>query len=58
MTRITTVELLTVGANPITVTVTAEDGTTTKTYTVTVTRADAPPATPGPDHYPERTNRG
>ena len=30
------------GANPITITVTAEDGTTTKTYTVTVTRASLP----------------
>ncbi|MCI3926216.1 cadherin-like beta sandwich domain-containing protein [Paenibacillus sp. TRM 82003] len=30
---------LNVGANPITVQVTAQDGTTTKTYTVTVTRA-------------------
>ncbi len=30
------------GANRITVTVTAEDGTTTKTYTVTVTRAGLP----------------
>ncbi len=30
------------GANRITVTVTAEDGTTTKTYTVTVTRASLP----------------
>ena len=34
------------GATPITVTVTAEDGTTTKAYTVTVTRAAAP-TTPG-----------
>ena len=33
---------LTVGANEFNVTVTAEDGTTTKTYTVTVTRADFP----------------
>ncbi len=32
---------LTVGANPITVTVTAGDGTTTKAYTVTVTRSPA-----------------
>ena len=30
------------GANPIAVTVTAEDGTTTQTYTVTVTRAGPP----------------
>ena len=37
---------LSVGANVITVEVTAEDGNTVKTYTVTVTRA-APPA-PGP----------
>ncbi len=34
---------LDVGSNTITVKVTAEDGTTTRTYTVTVTRA-APPA--------------
>ena len=33
------------GANVITVTVTAEDGTTTQTYTVTVTRASLPVAT-------------
>ncbi len=33
---------LAVGANVITVEVTAEDGNTTQTYTVTVTRADAP----------------
>ena len=31
-----------VGANVITVEVTAEDGIATQTYTVTVTRADAP----------------
>ena len=31
------------GANAITIAVTAEDGQTTKTYTVTVTRAEAPP---------------
>ena len=37
---------LAVGSNVITIVVTAEDGTTAKTYTVTVTRA-APPA-PGP----------
>ena len=33
---------LAVGANEIAVTVTAEDGTTTRTYTVTVTRAEEP----------------
>ncbi len=33
------------GANPITITVTAEDGTTTQTYTVAVTRASLPVAT-------------
>ncbi len=33
------------GANQITVTVTAEDGTTTETYTMTVTRAALPTAT-------------
>jgi hypothetical protein len=34
---------LTVGANPIDVRVTAQDGTTQKTYTITVTRAPIPP---------------
>ena len=34
---------LAVGANVITVEITAEDGNTVKTYTVTVTRAEAPP---------------
>ena len=34
---------LAVGGNVITVEVTAEDGETTQTYTVTVTRADSPP---------------
>jgi hypothetical protein len=34
---------LDVGENPFEITVTAEDGTTEKTYTVTVTRAEAPP---------------
>lgn len=33
------VQSLSVGANVFTVTVTAQDGTTTKTYTITVTRA-------------------
>ncbi len=37
---------LAVGTNSITVVVTAEDGTTTQTYTVTVTRAAAPPPPP------------
>jgi hypothetical protein len=36
---------LAVGSNPITTVVTAEDGTTTKTYTITVTRA-----APAPDN--------
>ena len=36
---------LAVGANVITVEVTAEDGNTTKTYTITVTRAETPPST-------------
>ena len=35
---------LAVGANTVSVVVTAEDGQTTKTYTVTVTRAAAPPS--------------
>ena len=34
------------GSNVITVEVTAEDGETTKTYAVTVTRADSPPPSP------------
>ena len=38
---------LSVGANPVFIVVTAEDGQTTQTYTVTVTRAAVP--TPGPD---------
>lgn len=58
---------LSVGANTITVHVTAQDGTTTKAYTVTVTRAvaasDSPPSeheggpanTPDPDPTPEPT---
>ncbi|RAV19440.1 cadherin-like beta sandwich domain-containing protein [Paenibacillus contaminans] len=36
---------LTVGSNPITITVTAQDGTTTKEYTITVTRAPSADAT-------------
>ena len=40
-----TVEL-SVGANAVSVVVTAEDGETSKTYTVTVTRADPPPPEP------------
>ena len=42
---------LAVGANVITVEVTAEDGTTMQTYTVTVTRS-APPPTPTPTPTP------
>ena len=42
--------LLAVGSNVITVEVTAEDGSTTQTYTVTVTRGDAPnPELPSSD---------
>ena len=41
---------LSVGSNVITVEVTAEDGETTETYTVTVTRAENMPATGAPDH--------
>ena len=37
---------LAVGGNVISVLVTAEDGETTRTYTVTVTRAEAPPEPP------------
>ena len=44
---------LVVGANVITVEVTAEDGETTRTYTVTVTREDAPASTPEPAPAPE-----
>jgi hypothetical protein len=36
---------LVVGANPFTITVTAQDGTTTKAYTVTITRAASADAT-------------
>lgn len=36
---------LNVGANPISIVVTAQDGTTTKSYTITVTRQAAPPST-------------
>ena len=39
---------LAVGDNTVTITVTAADGTTVKTYTVTVTRAAAPLTPPGP----------
>ncbi len=39
---------LSVGANAITVEVTAQDGTTTRTYTVTVTRAQAQTQAPAP----------
>ena len=45
MTGLSTVIALTVGANAITVEVTAEDRTTTETYTVTVTRAAAAAST-------------
>ena len=44
---------LAVGANVITVEVTAEDGVTTRTYTVTVTRAEAADPAPAPDPEPE-----
>ena len=47
-----TVEL-SVGANAITVEVTAEDGETTKTYAVTVTRAGPPPPDPQTEPVPE-----
>ena len=43
---------LSVGANTITVTVTAEDGVTTKQYVVVVTRADVATATPTPTVTP------
>ena len=46
---------LAVGANVITVEVTAEDGETTQTYTVTVTRAEAPATEPDPDPAPVDT---
>ncbi len=44
---------LAVGANVITVEVTAEDGETTSTYTVTVTRAEAAATDPEPEPEPE-----
>ena len=44
---------LTVGANVITVEVTAEDDETTLTYTVTVTREEAPAPAPDPEPDPE-----
>ena len=47
-----TVEL-SVGSNAVSVVVTAEDGETTKTYTVTVTRADSPPPNPPEPVEPE-----
>ena len=43
---------LAVGANVITIEVTAEDGETTQAYTVTVTRAEAPATVPEPDPAP------
>ena len=43
---------LAVGANVITVEVTAEDGETTRTYTVTVTREEVPVPDPTPDPEP------
>ena len=49
---------LVVGSNVIAIEVTAEDGNTTKTYTVTVTRAAPPsppePVEPGPESTGER----
>ena len=44
-----------VGANVITVEVTAEDGETTLTYTVTVTREEAPAPAPEPEPDPVET---
>ena len=44
---------LAVGSNVIAVEVTAEDGQTTKTYTVTVTRADAEPKPSSPPDTPD-----
>ena len=53
---------LAVGANAVTITVTAADGTTTKIYTITVTRAAAPaaptppaPTSPAPAATPAAT---
>jgi hypothetical protein len=43
---------LNVGANTITTVVTAQDGTTTKTYTTTVTRAAASPPPPSAPYVP------
>ena len=44
---------LAVGSNVIAVEVSAEDGQTTKTYTVTVTRADAEPKPSSPPDTPD-----
>ena len=49
---------LAVGSNVITVEVTAEDGKTTKTYTVTVTRADSPPPSSPEPVEPEEESTG
>ena len=52
-----TVEL-SVGSNVIAVEVTAEDGKTTKTYTVTVNRADSPPPSSPQPVEPEEESTG
>ena len=44
---------LAVGSNVITIEVTAEDGQTTKTYTITVTRAEAEPTPDSPPKTPD-----
>ena len=49
---------LAVGSNVIAIEVTAEDGETTKTYTVTVTRADSPPPGPPEPVEPEEESTG
>ena len=49
---------LAVGSNIITIEVTAEDGKTTKTYTVTVTRADSLPPSPPEPVEPEEESTG
>ena len=46
---------LAVGTNVITVEITAEDGETTRTYTVTVTREEAPVSEPDPTPAPDPT---
>ena len=45
-----------VGDNTISIVVTAENGTTTRTYTIVVTRVDPPPPTPPPPMSWDQSN--